>query len=50
METNIKLIEFGTSLYFWAKIIELEGHNIDVKQLQTICSNLGKMKIPATPL
>lgn len=50
MQTSIKLVEGGKNLTLKVKRVLLKGESLEVGQIQTVCSEIGKRyKIPAVP-
>ncbi len=50
IETNIKIVEFGPDLKLFAKRITLKGNELNPKQIQAVCGQIGRRyNIAATP-
>lgn len=50
METSIKIVEGGNNLTLSVKKVLLNGESLDIGQLQSVCSEIGRRyRIPAVP-
>lgn len=50
METNIRLLAYGKDLKVFARLYELVGEKLSSKQIQGVCSQIGKrFGVAATP-